>query len=116
MFKCVHGLAPNLFEKYFCKQNHTKGTRGNNVNLVVPPIRTEAARKTFFYQGTQIYNKLPTTLETETLFLGLKRALKRCNKIPCFFLFFFLLNISLIYSSLPAEQANLSKYCIIIII
>ena len=47
VFRCVHGLAPNLFENYFCKQNHTKGTRGNNANLVVPPIRTEAARKTF---------------------------------------------------------------------
>ena len=74
VFKCVHGLAPNLFENYFCKQNHTKGTRGNNVNLVVPPIRTEAARKTFFYQGTQIYNKLPTTLKTETSILRFKTS------------------------------------------
>ena len=59
VFKCLNGLAPNLFENYFCKKNHKKGTRGNNARLVVvvvPPIRTEAARKTFYYQGTQIYN------------------------------------------------------------
>ena len=74
VLKCVHGLAPNLFENYFCKQNHTIGTRGNNVNLVVPPIRTEAARKIFFYQGTQIYNKLPTTLKTETSILRFKTS------------------------------------------
>ena len=65
MFVCVDGLAPNLLDNYICKQNHTKGTRGNNVNLVVPPIRTEAARKTFYYQGSRIYNKLPTTFKTE---------------------------------------------------
>ena len=42
VFKCVNGLASNLFENYFCKQNHTKGTRGNNANFAVPSIRTEA--------------------------------------------------------------------------
>ena len=76
VFKCLHGLAPNLFENYFCKQNHKKGTRGNNTNLVVPPIRTEAARKTLFHQGTQIYNKLPTTLKRETSILRFKTSFK----------------------------------------
>ena len=76
VFECVHGLTPNLFENYFCKQNHTKGTRGNNVNFVVSPTRTEAARKTFYYQGTLISNKLPTTLKTETSILRFKMSYK----------------------------------------
>ena len=74
VFKCVNGLAPNLFANYFCIQNHTKGNRGNNANLVVPPIITEAARKTFYYQGTQIYNKLPTKLKTDTSILRFKTS------------------------------------------
>ena len=76
LLKCVLELAPNLFENYFCKQNHTKGTRGNNASLVVPSIRKEAARKTFNYQGTQIYSKLPTTLKTETSILRFKTSCK----------------------------------------
>ena len=55
VFKCVNGLASNSSGNYFCKQNYSKGTRGNNADLIVPPIRTEAARKIFCYQGTQIY-------------------------------------------------------------
>ena len=71
-----NGLAPNLFKSYFCNQNHTKGIRGNNANLVVPPLRTEVARKTFYYQGTQIYNKLPITIQTEIPILRFKTSYK----------------------------------------
>ena len=45
VFKCINGLAPTVFENYFCEQNHAKGTRGDNESLVVPPIRTEAAER-----------------------------------------------------------------------
>ena len=76
VLKCVYRLALNLFGNYSCKQNHTKGTRGNTANLVIPPIRTEAARKTFYYQGTEIYNKLPTKLKTETSILRFKTSYK----------------------------------------
>ena len=67
-----NGLAPNLFKNYFCNQNHTKGIRGNNANLAVPPMRIEVARKTFYYQGAQIYNKLLITIQTEISILRFK--------------------------------------------
>ena len=81
VFKCVNRLAPYLFEDYFSKQYQTNGTRGNNVNLVVPPIRTEAARKTFYYQGTQIYNNLPTTLKTEASVVRFKMRYKALSRL-----------------------------------
>ena len=57
--KCVNGLAPNFFENYFCKQNHTKGTRGNNANFVFRPVRTEAARKTSITKEPRFNNRIP---------------------------------------------------------
>ena len=46
------------------------------MNLDVPSIRKEAERKTFYYQGTSICNKLPSTLKTETYILRFKRSYK----------------------------------------
>ena len=94
VFKFINGLASNLLENYICKQNHTEGSRGNIANLVLSPFRTEAARKTFNCQGTQIYNKIPTALTAETSFLRFKTSYK-----AFFFIFLFLSSRSLIYSS-----------------
>ena len=65
VFKCLNGLAHRRFNGYFTKLSHSKETRGNNLNLVLPKVRTEAGRKTFAFQGTLIYNKLPTDLKEE---------------------------------------------------
>ena len=65
VFKCQNGLAPPLFKNYFKKILHQKETRGNNTNLLLPKVRTEAGRKSFLFQGSKLYNKLPTALKQE---------------------------------------------------
>ena len=76
VFKCLNGLAPRIFEKHFKRLDHQKDTRGNRSNLVVPRIRTEAARKAFSYQGVKIYNRLPPELKNENSFVRFKKG---CN-------------------------------------
>ena len=65
VFKCQNGLAPPLFKDYFKKILHQQETRGNNTNLLLPKVHTEAGRKTFLFQGSKLHNKLPDALKQE---------------------------------------------------
>ena len=56
VFKCLNDLAPTRFSGYFTKLSHSKGTRGNNTNLVLSKVRSEAGRKKFAFQESLIYN------------------------------------------------------------
>ena len=82
VFKCQNGLAPPLFKNYFKKILHQKETRGNNTNLLLPKVRTEAGRKSFLFQGSKLYNKLPTALKQEQSVMNFKR---QCDQLDCEF-------------------------------
>ena len=58
VFKCQNGLAARLVKDYFKKILHHKATRGNNKNLLLPKVRTEAGRKSVLFLGSKLYNKL----------------------------------------------------------
>ena len=62
-------LAARLF-KDFKKILHYKETRGNNRNLLLPKVRTEAGRKPFLFSG--LYNKLPDELKEEQSIINFK--------------------------------------------
>ena len=55
VFKCLHGLALVHLQKSFTRVFHLQNTRGNNVNLSLPKVQTEAGRKRFAYQGSIIF-------------------------------------------------------------
>ena len=78
VFKCQNGLAPQLFKEYFKKILHHKETRGNNKNLLLPKARTEAGRKSFLFQGSKLYNKLPDALKQEQSIMNFKR---QCDQL-----------------------------------
>ena len=82
VFKCQNGLAPPLFKNYFKKILHQKETRGNNTNLLLPKVRTETGRKSFLFQGSKLYNKLPTALKQEQSVMNFKR---QCDQLDCEF-------------------------------
>ena len=84
VFKCQNGLAPRLFKDYFKKILHHKETRGNNKNLLLPKVRTEAGRKSFLFQGSKLYNKLPDALKQEQSIINFKR---QCDQLDCEFNF-----------------------------
>ena len=78
VFKCQNGLAPQLFKDYFKKILHHKETRGNNKNLLLPKVRTEAGRKSFLFQGSKLCNKLPDALKQEQSIMNFKR---QCDQL-----------------------------------
>ena len=75
VFKCLTGLAPSPFNDYFIRTHHSKNTRGNHSNLVLPRVKTEFARKSFTFQGAKIFNNLPDELKLETSILRFKVGL-----------------------------------------
>ena len=82
VFKCQNGLAPRLFEGYFKKIQHHKETRGININLLLPKVRTEAGRKSVLFQGSVLFNKLPNALKGEQSIINFKR---QCYQLDCDF-------------------------------
>ena len=59
VFKCVHNKAPDVFKEYFVKSSHNYFTRRNGLDLLVPTVHTESAKKGFFHSGAQAFNNLP---------------------------------------------------------
>lgn len=53
VFKCVNNIAPEMFKEYFVKLSHNYFTRRNGLDLLVPIVHTESARKGCFYSGAQ---------------------------------------------------------------
>ncbi len=55
-------------------------TRFNGQNLQIPKVKTESVKREFYYSGVDIYNALPTHLETEKFHLLCKQGLEeRCT-------------------------------------
>ena len=56
--KCISGNCPQFFKEYF-HFNRARVTRQNKF-LHLPKVRTETAKKSFYYNGCIIYNKFIT--------------------------------------------------------
>ena len=48
VFKCLHSLGPDIFNNYFSKSSNVYNTRRSGKDLLLPKIRTESRRKSFF--------------------------------------------------------------------
>lgn len=57
--KCIQGRCPQFFKNYFIFNSsvHSRITRQSNM-LHLPRVRTEQAKKSFYYNGCIIFNKL----------------------------------------------------------
>ena len=75
VFKYVNGIAPTGLSS-FVRLSHTKNTRNNNVNLKLPSIKTERGRRTFLFQGSKVFNDLPTNIKSEESLIFFKKKLE----------------------------------------
>ena len=57
--KCLQGQCPQYFKQYFKRNNkiHTCATRKSNL-LHPPTVRTEIAKRSFYYYGCTLFNEL----------------------------------------------------------
>ena len=63
VFKCLHNIAPDLFNSYFIRSPYVYSTRRNGLDILIPKIRKESAKKGTFYTGAQAVNNLPPHLK-----------------------------------------------------
>ena len=55
-----------------------KETHGNNTNLLLPKVCTGAGQKSFLFQGSKLYNKLPDVLKQGQSIMNFKR---QCDQL-----------------------------------
>ena len=57
--KCLQGRCPQFFKNYFIFNNrmHDRNNRKCN-KLHLPKVRTEIAKRSFYFNGYIVYNKL----------------------------------------------------------
>ena len=48
---------------YFIKSSHIYSTRRNGLDILIPEVRTESAKKGTFYTGAQAFNNLAPHLK-----------------------------------------------------
>ena len=63
VFKSLHNITPDLFKSYFIRSSHVYSTRRNDLDILIPKVRTESAKKGKFYTGAQAFNNLPPHLK-----------------------------------------------------
>ena len=57
--KCIDKKLNNcIFDNYFDKLSHNKGTRNNNVSLKLTSVKLVVAKQCFFFSGAKLYDDL----------------------------------------------------------
>ena len=64
------------FENYFSLKNSRVNTRNNNVMARLPYVKLEVARKSFYFHGANLYNKLSMDLRRKKDYSKFRSLLK----------------------------------------
>ncbi len=72
---CIDKDICEIFKDHFTLQNHGKETRNDKNSLVLPKIRTEYDRKSFFFTNAKIYNDLPLKIRRTTNTMEYEKSL-----------------------------------------
>ena len=74
--RCLEKTVPENFENYFKLQQHSIGTRNNNVSIKLPKVRTEYGKRSVKFIGAQVYNSLPLNIRKSENLGEFKRGVK----------------------------------------
>ena len=73
--KCMEKKLCDAFNEYFEVSDHSKATRNNKSLLILPRVRLEFERKSFYFFGAKIYNELPLDIRREINYIKFKQSL-----------------------------------------
>ena len=59
VFDCLQGNVCTPFKNYFNFLTHNRDTRNCRATVVLPKVKLEFARKSFYFSGANIFNSLP---------------------------------------------------------
>ena len=71
-FKCLNGIVPLFFKNYFNKRSGHYQTRSHGQDLVLQRVRTEMAKRSFYYTGAKYFNELPTSIRNSKSYVTFK--------------------------------------------
>ena len=83
IFKCLQGTSIPAFSSYATEICYNYRKRNNNKSLRVLLLRTEAARRSFWFQGPHCYNDLPLEIRSLNSFVLFKSRLKEYYAYKC---------------------------------
>ena len=53
-----------VFKQYFKRNSYPYELRKNKNNIMIPRVKTEIARGSFYYSGAKLHNNLPNKIKT----------------------------------------------------
>ena len=62
-FECLKGSPPMFFKDYFKVFKTIHNTRGSGKNLMLPKVRTETARRSFYFKASKRFNDIPNEMK-----------------------------------------------------
>ena len=70
--RCMSGKVPVSFKQYFKRNSYLYELRKNKNSLMIPRVKTEIARGSFYYSGAKLYNNLPNKVKMSLSMSALK--------------------------------------------
>ena len=83
IFKCLQGKSIPVFSSYTTEICYNYRTRNNNISLRLPLLRTEAARRSFWFQEPRCYYELPLEIRSFNSFVLFNCRLKEYYDYKC---------------------------------
>ena len=76
IFKCLMDCVCENFKNYFCAMESLYNTRNNSKLIRLTAVKTEIAKKGFFFLGGKCYNDLPPEVRSSDTLMKFKRLLR----------------------------------------
>ena len=114
-FKCLKGSPPVFFKDYFKIFRTIHSMRGSGNNLLLPKVRTETARKSFHFNGSKLFNSIPSEVKDSKSVVIFKTRILELYRSKVFFRLVLCIHIYIIFIYLLLLLLLLLFYFIIFI-